>query len=317
MQYDFGTIDPYVVDGVQLASMLNNWRDALHTMHRGAARPAYAQPGMMWINDTGGPTNWLVRVYLGPSIGDVTLWSYNTTTGAIGISGGPFLPLAGGTLTGALLGTTALFDTQLKVGTAPSEGFVQINEGGPANTGYVAFYNAAGVRQGYIGFTLPGVQYTSETGPHVFTGNVEVPTPATTDVSVKAATTAFVSGFHAAVFGTNAGQVNLGAINNQANVCNTGAIGAAGQKWLIEAGAGVANTPASYDFISLRLWNGSASVAQDLLQQTINGSPVFGSVRALVTLAAPTTFTLQAKNGSTANGYVAANQSWITAQRVS
>lgn len=30
-QYDFGTIDPYVDDGVTLADMLNNWRDAVHS----------------------------------------------------------------------------------------------------------------------------------------------------------------------------------------------------------------------------------------------------------------------------------------------
>jgi hypothetical protein len=36
------------------------------------------------------------------------------------------------------------------------------------------------------------MQYTSEAGPHVFTGSVEVPTPAAGDNSVKAATTAFV-----------------------------------------------------------------------------------------------------------------------------
>jgi len=82
-QYDFGTIDPYTDDGVTLADMLNNWRDAVHSWHRGAARPSYAVPGMAWINDTGGPTNWLVMVYLGPSVGDLVLFTYDTTTGVI------------------------------------------------------------------------------------------------------------------------------------------------------------------------------------------------------------------------------------------
>lgn len=40
-QYDFGNIDPYVVDGVQLAGSLNQWRDALYARHRGALRPSY------------------------------------------------------------------------------------------------------------------------------------------------------------------------------------------------------------------------------------------------------------------------------------
>jgi hypothetical protein len=81
-QYDFGTIDPYVDDGVTLADMLNNWRDAIHSWHRGAGRPSYAVPGMLWINDSAGPTNWMVYAYMGPGAGDVLLWAYDTTTGA-------------------------------------------------------------------------------------------------------------------------------------------------------------------------------------------------------------------------------------------
>ena len=80
-QYDFGTIDPYTDDGVTLADMLNNWRDAIHSWHRGPARPSYAVPGMAWINDVGGPTDWQVMVYMGPAIGDVPWFSYDTTTG--------------------------------------------------------------------------------------------------------------------------------------------------------------------------------------------------------------------------------------------
>jgi hypothetical protein len=97
-QYDFGTIDPYVVDGVQLASMLNNWRDAVHSWHRGASRPGYIVPGMMWINDTGGATNWVVNVYLSPTVGDVAMFTYNTSTGAITLSAA-----AGGTFAAAIL----------------------------------------------------------------------------------------------------------------------------------------------------------------------------------------------------------------------
>ena len=82
-QFDFGTMDPYVVDGVQLADSLNQWRDALHGMHRGASRPPYAVAGMMWINDSAGATNWVVNIYLGPPVGDKALFSYDTTSGAV------------------------------------------------------------------------------------------------------------------------------------------------------------------------------------------------------------------------------------------
>jgi microcystin-dependent protein len=82
-QFDFGTMDPYVVDGVQLADSLNQWRDALHSMHRAASRPAYAVAGMMWINDSAGATNWVVNIYMGATAGDKALFSYDTTTGAV------------------------------------------------------------------------------------------------------------------------------------------------------------------------------------------------------------------------------------------
>lgn len=86
-QFDFGTIDPFVVNGEQLADMLNDWRDAIHSWHRGNARPSYIVPGMMWVDDSAGATSWVVKVYLGATPGDVALFTYNTTTGAVSLSG--------------------------------------------------------------------------------------------------------------------------------------------------------------------------------------------------------------------------------------
>ena len=95
-QYNFGTIDPYVVDGVQLAGMLNQWRDAMHSYHRGPTRPTYIVPGMLWIDDSGGATAWKLNVFLSAGLGDRELFRYNTTTGAITVSaasGGAFAAL--------------------------------------------------------------------------------------------------------------------------------------------------------------------------------------------------------------------------------
>lgn len=97
-QFDFGTIDPFVTNGEQLADMLNDWRDAIHSMHRGSSRPSYVVPGMMWVDDSGGPTSWLVKVYLGVTPGDKTLFTYNTSTGTVTVSAG-----VGGTLEAAIL----------------------------------------------------------------------------------------------------------------------------------------------------------------------------------------------------------------------
>jgi hypothetical protein len=92
-QFDFGTIDPYVVDGVELADFLNQWRDALYSLHRGSTRPPYAVPGQLWINDSAGANAWVLQWYVSPTVGDVALFTLNTTTGGITISasaGGQF-----------------------------------------------------------------------------------------------------------------------------------------------------------------------------------------------------------------------------------
>lgn len=49
-QFTVGTIDPQTTSGVQLASRLTSWKDAVHTMHSGTARPVYAVAGMTWLN---------------------------------------------------------------------------------------------------------------------------------------------------------------------------------------------------------------------------------------------------------------------------
>ena len=62
-QYDFGSIDPDEVGGTELAAMLNQHRDALHSLHRGGSRPAYAVAGLRWIDNSAAP--WLVKLFDG------------------------------------------------------------------------------------------------------------------------------------------------------------------------------------------------------------------------------------------------------------
>ncbi|MEM7445063.1 MAG: hypothetical protein AAF414_17210 [Pseudomonadota bacterium] len=79
-QYDFGTIDPDTKNGTDLAVDLNNWRDGVHSLHRGASRPAYLPAGGLWIQDVSS-TSWILRLWdgtndnylaaLDPSIGDI------------------------------------------------------------------------------------------------------------------------------------------------------------------------------------------------------------------------------------------------------
>lgn len=76
-QFDFATIDPNAKSGTQLAVDLNNWRDALHSVHRGAERPAYAQGGILWVRETSSE-QWDLMFYDGDT--DFVLRSVNPTT---------------------------------------------------------------------------------------------------------------------------------------------------------------------------------------------------------------------------------------------
>jgi hypothetical protein len=108
-QFDWGTMDPYVVDGVELADDLNQWRDALLSLHRGSARPPYVVPGQLWINDSAGANAWVLQWYVSPTVGDVALFTLNTTTGAITISAS-----AGGQFAAAVLLAQAAANPQVQ-----------------------------------------------------------------------------------------------------------------------------------------------------------------------------------------------------------
>jgi hypothetical protein len=76
-QFDF-EIFPYVDNGVDLSNKLNNWRDALESMHIGTSRPPYAQKGTMWMDDTD-PLEAVVYLYDGNV--DIEMGIYNLVTG--------------------------------------------------------------------------------------------------------------------------------------------------------------------------------------------------------------------------------------------
>ncbi|MAX33214.1 MAG: hypothetical protein CME72_09140 [Halomonadaceae bacterium] len=78
-QSDFGTLDPNTVSGTQLAVFLNNFRDALHSQHRGASRPTYVVGGMIWVKEVSS-TRWDIMLYDGTN--DILLRSVNPDTGA-------------------------------------------------------------------------------------------------------------------------------------------------------------------------------------------------------------------------------------------
>ena len=105
-------------------------------------------------------------------------------TGDVTVNVSGYLPLAGGTLTGALIGTSVTFSGSVVAASVytssfgSSIGYCAMLAAGASNTGYVAFYNAAGTRQGYVGYAAASglIQLESEgtaTGYNV-TGNFAV-----------------------------------------------------------------------------------------------------------------------------------------------
>jgi hypothetical protein len=145
-------------------------------------------------------------------------------------------------------------------------------------------------------------------------------TMATTDNSTNAATTAFVKAAIAAQTAPACLQTVLGAsvtlpvagtyYNGPAVTCSTAG------KWRITAGAFVSQTGTGLDYYNYRIWNGSALVGNvETITSNGAGQNQFGMVETLVTIAASTTFTLQAADTSSTTGSLLGG-SWITAQQV-
>lgn len=59
-QADLGTIPTDTTSGVDLATLLKNWRDAVHSNHSGSTAPSYIQDGMQWIDSSTDP--WTMKV---------------------------------------------------------------------------------------------------------------------------------------------------------------------------------------------------------------------------------------------------------------
>ena len=182
-QFDWGVLDPYVVDGVQLADDLNQFRDALLSYHRGATRPPYVKPGMLWINDAAGAANWILNVYLSPTVGDKPLFAYNTTTGDVTVAAA-----AGGTLAAAMLLAQAAANpaVQWNATANPIDAKAWRMTVNAAGALVLSSYNDAGAvlasitfnRDGSVGSTQPVMRLFSEQMLAAAAGTITVAFPA-------------------------------------------------------------------------------------------------------------------------------------------
>lgn len=77
-QFDFGTIDNEE-SGPALTSQLQQWRDAVHSGHKGPTAPAYAVAGTVWLDDSATP--WSLKFYDGTDW--LTLFTINAPTNAV------------------------------------------------------------------------------------------------------------------------------------------------------------------------------------------------------------------------------------------
>ncbi|MGN6124861.1 MAG: hypothetical protein ACTHOJ_18095, partial [Sphingomonas oligoaromativorans] len=115
-----------------------------------------------------------------------------TVGGTLGVTGAT-------TIGGLLNGSSSIFSGNLQAanvfttasgivqaGTTPN-GYGYLSTGSPTNTGHVAFYNAAGSRQGYVGNATTGgpIIYNSDTGGgHTFTGGSVSVSSANSNMSI-------------------------------------------------------------------------------------------------------------------------------------
>jgi len=78
-QSDFGTLNPGATNGLALKALLEGFRSAVHTIHRGDSRPDYAVAGMLWVDNSGTPNH---RLLLFDGSDDILLVRWNTANNA-------------------------------------------------------------------------------------------------------------------------------------------------------------------------------------------------------------------------------------------
>lgn len=75
-QYSFGNLESPLTGTALINTHLEPWRDALHSTHSGTSRPAYAEAGTIWIDNSSSP--WVLNVFDGSD--DISVGEIDTST---------------------------------------------------------------------------------------------------------------------------------------------------------------------------------------------------------------------------------------------
>jgi uncharacterized protein YjbI with pentapeptide repeats len=167
-QNDYGNpTSPFT--GTQLNNRLRDWRDALHSLHRGTSRPTYAVAGMLWLQEISS-TEWRLQLYDGDT--DIRLGTINPTANTFtpaGVTG--FAPLTGATFTGPVIVPNATADGHALNRVTADARYAQLT--GAAFSGSVVVPNATADGHALNRVTADG-RYAQLTGA-AFTGAVTLP----------------------------------------------------------------------------------------------------------------------------------------------
>lgn len=83
MQTIFDTIDP-TISGDDLATVLDDFKNALVSGCSGTSRPTELTAGGSWVDTTNDPTSWAFKVYTGTT--DITIFTINLTSGVASVA---------------------------------------------------------------------------------------------------------------------------------------------------------------------------------------------------------------------------------------
>lgn len=101
-QSDFGTIDTANTDGVDLAALLENFRDAVNSSHSGTSAPSYAVLGTVWLDTSVTPH----RLKISDGTDNITMGQLDPTANS-------WKPWFGTAVAGALAGLSTVTEAYI------------------------------------------------------------------------------------------------------------------------------------------------------------------------------------------------------------